>query len=118
VDAVSPEPALAIFWDVLRERAEQRRKWADCERLPDGTGGPARDIYERLAKMTCDLAYQQGRITHAHVFEEEAAEVLAATDEEALDQELTQVMAVCVKWKEDLAERRASRRGALLRDER
>jgi hypothetical protein len=98
-----------IFEDVRAERAFQRERWPDCESLPDGTGGGGRATYEAIAKGACERAYREGRLAHAHVFEEEAAEVLAATEEDALDKELNQVIAVAVKWREDIARRRAAR---------
>ena len=55
-----------------------------------------------IAKNACDRAYREKVITHAHVFEEEAMEVLAETDVVKLRKELVQVMAVCAKWIKDI----------------
>jgi hypothetical protein len=92
----------ATAFEVKTERLYQQQKWADCERLPDGTGGAGRPTYERIAKLACDRAYREGRVTHAHIFEEEAMEVLNATERPKLRKELVQVMAVCEKWIRDL----------------
>ncbi len=94
-----------ISRDILDERLRQAEKWADCESLPDGTGGAGRPTYEAIARAACDRAYREGRLTHAHVFEEEASEVLAETDPEKLREELIQVAAICVKWLADLDRR-------------
>lgn len=90
---------------VTDERVRQISKWADCEHLPDGTGGAGRPTYETIAKNACNRAYREGRLTHAHVFEEECAEVLAAEDPAAIRGELVQVMAVCAKWIADIDSR-------------
>ncbi len=93
---------------IVSERRFQVAKWPDCERLPDGTGGVAvREWSMNIAKHACDRAYREGRITHAHVFEEEACEVLAEADPVKLREELVQVAAVCVKWIADLDARAA-----------
>jgi hypothetical protein len=88
--------------DVAAERARQREKWPDCERLPDGTGGAGRPTYATIARNACDRAYREGRLTHSHVFEEEAMEVLDETDPAKLRDELVQVAAVCAKWIADI----------------
>lgn len=74
----------------------------DCEHLPDGTGGAGRNTYTTIARNACDRAEREARLTHAHVFEEEAAEVLSETDTAKLRTELIQVAAVCLKWIEDI----------------
>lgn len=90
---------------VSAERARQVQLWPDCEHLPDGTGGAGRGTYEGMMKHCCDRAYREGRLTHAHIFEEEVAEVLNATEPGPLREELVQVMAVCAKWIADIDSR-------------
>jgi hypothetical protein len=102
-----------LLSEIASERLQQITNWPDCEHLPDGTGGVAvRQWSMEIAKHACDRAYREGEITHAHVFEEEAMEVLAETDPEKLREELIQVMAVCAKWVKDLDESRISRQDA------
>lgn len=98
-----------IFLAILAERGRQRDLHPACESLPSGTGGGGRVTYMKIAQAACDRADREGRLTHAHVFEEEAMEVLAAeTDEEAYA-ELVQVGAVVVKWATDILRRRAEK---------
>ena len=87
------------------ERERQIAKYPDCEHLPDGTGGGGRETWERIAKISCDRAYAEGRLTHTHVFDEETAEAMAATDSAKLRAELVQVGAVVCKWVADLDSR-------------
>lgn len=103
----SNQVAMVIFVkrladEVVEERRRQILKWPDCERLPDGTGGAGRPTYETIAKNSCDRAHREGRLTHAHVFEEECMEVLNATEPDKLRVELVQVMSVCAKWIADI----------------
>lgn len=94
-----------IFREIDAERDRQDRLHPGTTQIPDGTGGGGYDTRETIAKNACDRAHREGRLTHAHVFEEEAAEVLAATDPEKLRKELVQVAAVAVKWIEEIDRR-------------
>jgi hypothetical protein len=95
-----------IAKDILDERLRQADKYPQSESgLPDGTGGGARATWEAQSKAACDRAEREGRLTFAHIFEEEASEVLNATDPEKLRTELVQVAAICVKWAADLDRR-------------
>ena len=95
----------AFALEFAAERLRQVELYPDCEHLPDGTGGGGRETWERISKISCDRAYSEGRLTHAHVFDEETAEVLAATDPVKLRAELVQVGAVVCKWIADLDSR-------------
>lgn len=97
-----------IFTEISAERERQDAKYPDCISLPDGTGGGGRKTWESIARHACDRAHREGRLTHAHIFDEEASEVLAETDPAKLRAELVQVAAVAVKWLEDI-DRRAAR---------
>lgn len=66
--------------------------------LPDGTGGGGRRTWRDQAQASCDRAAREGRLTFAHVLDEEVAEALAATDPDKLDRELVQVLNVTSKW--------------------
>jgi len=58
----------------------------------------------KLVSFVVSLA-QEIVAEHAHVFEEEAMEVLAEEDPVKLRVELIQVMAVCAKWIADIDSR-------------
>jgi len=99
---------MTIYDEIEAELARALAKYPDCARLPDGTGGAGRRTYETIARNACERAYREGRITHAHIFEEEAAEVLAEEDPVKLRKELVQVAAMCLKWVRDLDGRAAA----------
>jgi hypothetical protein len=93
---------------IVMERLRQRAAFPAEERgLPDGTGGAGFENRRDQMRRLCDLASQEGRLTHAHILEEEVAEALAETDPAKLREELVQVAAVAVKWIEEI-DRRAS----------
>ena len=94
-----------IFAEISAERDRQDVIHPGTTQIPDGTGGGGYETREAIAKHSCDRATREGRLTHAHVFEEEAAEVMAATDPVKLRKELIQVAAVAVKWVEELDRR-------------
>lgn len=93
---------MTIHEEIETELARALAKYPDCASLPDGTGGAGRKTYETIARNACDRAYREGRLTHAHVFEEETSEVLAAEDPTSLRKELVQVGAMIVKWVRDI----------------
>lgn len=97
----------SVLDDVFEERLRQHLKWGE-QNHPDGIGGAGRETYEAIAKQSCERAARDGRVTYAHIFEEEAAEVLAARNPQDLRTELIQVAAVCCAWVEKL-----SREGAI-----
>lgn len=94
-----------IFAEVDAERDRQDRIHPGTTRIPDGTGGGGYETYREITRLSCDRAHREGRLTHAHVFAEEAWEVLAETDPAKLRKELVQVAAVAVKWIEELDRR-------------
>lgn len=102
--------ATFFFCDVLLERARADQLHPGTADLPDSTDNPGgRRTWETIAKNRCNRAAREGRLTFAHVFDEEAAEVLAAAaegDVAALEKELVQVAAVCLKWAQAIARRR------------
>ncbi len=97
----------AIFDAIDAERDRQDRLHPGTAQIPDGTGGGGRKTWEAIARNACDRAHREGRLTHAHVFEEEASEVLAETDPVKLRVELIQTAAICVKWIEEIDRRTA-----------
>ena len=106
----SGEAIARVLCEFAVERGRAARLWPDCVSLPDGVGDcEARNTFERIAKISCERAYREGRLTHGHVFEEETAEVLNARSEPALREELVQVAAKCLSWVLDLDRRAAAR---------
>lgn len=96
-------PSLQEFAiDVAIERQNQQRLHPGTEDLPDSTDNPGgRRTWEDIARRSEKRAANEGRLTFAYVFDEEAAEVLTAAAEgdiEKLKKELIQVSAVCFKW--------------------
>lgn len=98
---------LHIFAEIVTERHRQDEIHPNTTHIPDGTGGGGRKTWETIARISCDHAAREGRLTYAHVFNEETAEVLAEEDPTKLRAELVQVGAVCVKWIEELDRRLA-----------
>lgn len=89
--------------EVALERMRQNLAFPKEEHgLPDGTGAAAYRTYEEIARNACDRAAREGRLTLAHILEEEAAEVLATVDPAKLREELVQLSAVCCRWVEDI----------------
>lgn len=88
---------------VEAELASANEKHPGTEDLPDdGWFNPgARRTWESIARLSYERAKHDGRLTFAHIFDEESAEVLAASaagDVEGLKKELIQVSAMCLKW--------------------
>jgi hypothetical protein len=81
-------------------------KYPDSVHLPNGTGGQNRKALEMLARMSCDRAYAEGKLTHSHILDEEACEVLAAENDDDVRKELVQVGAMCLKWILDIDSRK------------
>lgn len=101
------EAEQSIYAEIQAERRRQVELYPDSEDLPDGTGLAGRKTVEIQARNACERATREGRLTHSHVFDEESAEVLAATEEDGLRKELVQSAAVCVKWIASIDRRRA-----------
>ncbi len=74
--------------------------------LPDGIGQEGDATAEMLAKIACDIATSANNCTWRHVLTEEFREALNAADLEKLQEELTQVAAVCVSWIRDIEGRK------------
>lgn len=87
------------------ELARAAEKFPDCVHLPDGTGGGGRETWRNIAKLSCDRADREHRLTHLHVMEEEFCEAMAETDPVKLRAELVQVGAMALKWILDIDSR-------------
>jgi len=98
------ELAIAIK-DGLAERGRQDAKFGPVDKhleCPDGTGGDYVEFLARAAKLTCDEATAEGRLSWAHILTEEFFEALAEEDGKKLRGELVQVAAVACKWVETI----------------
>lgn len=95
-----------VAFEIVAERRRQMQKWGDCEKLPDGTRNGGANVHMLAqARQSCDRAYREGRLTHAHVLEEEVYEALTEEDPVRLRAELIQVAAVVAKWIQDIDSR-------------
>ena len=74
--------------------------------LPDGTRQAGDDTNEIQAKIACEIASSCHNVTWRHVLTEEFREALNAADLDKLQEELTQVAAVCVSWIRDIEGRK------------
>lgn len=82
---------------VYTERERQVKKWGE-QNWPDGTGGDARKANSEASKLICDSNFAHGTGTWSLILEEEFDEAMAEADEEKLQVELIQIMAVCKAW--------------------
>jgi hypothetical protein len=108
-----------VYDEIALERHRQTKRWGE-QNHADGNrhveSAPLLNVDSERAM--CEHAQDTGRMTWAHVFREEVAEVLAecgddtdADRERRLRKELVQVAAVCVQWAECIERRQESRRG-------
>jgi hypothetical protein len=103
-----------ILGDAVDALSFAKAKHPRSAPLPPGTGGGGRVTWMTIARNSCDRATREGRLTYAHILDEEAAEVLAETDPVKLRTELMHVMAVCLRWVEELDEEASLRGGVAL----
>jgi hypothetical protein len=101
--------------EVRAERYRQIEKWGD-QRHPDGTENPTNRVRATIAKMICDTAAQQGRVTWCHILAEEVMEAFAETDPAKIRAELIQVAAVCAAWISDIDRRPGTEDGGEVRE--
>ena len=88
-----------IFDGVAAEIYRSETKHPNTESLPDGTrNGGAWLACRAQAQLSCDRAAREGRLTFAHILEEEFYEALCEEDKTALRTEIIQVAAVCCRW--------------------
>lgn len=102
----SPARELHVLGHIVHERRRQDAKWGDCTapgrvRMKDGTGGPWLEAMRDAMQALTDKAMKDGEDTWAHVFAEEALEVLAAAPgSKELRNEIVQAAAVLLLWAE------------------
>jgi hypothetical protein len=95
----------SMLEEVFLERSRQDARWGE-QNHPDGTGSA--DVlvdWEDLAneaKWQNDQAVKDGTLTFRGILKEEVYEAFAEDDPEKLYEELNQVAAVAVAWKEKL----------------
>ena len=92
--------------DVRAERTRQNAKWGE-QNHPDGTGGVMYVAIADEARMDCQRAAAEGKVTWRDILTEEFAEALAEGDPERLRAELIQVAAVAMAWAEAIDRRLA-----------
>lgn len=86
----------AIKYEILR----QHQTWGQQNHpsVPK-KGEPAHGIpAERVAKIQCELARTNNRMTWAHILVEEVAEACCADSPQHMIEELVQVAAVAISW--------------------
>lgn len=86
-----------IYNEVSAERHRQGEKHGDGLGWPVVREDVVYGLSERAAKALCDRTFADGRPSHAVVILEELAEVINAETPEAMDKELVQLIATCVK---------------------
>lgn len=97
-----------ILSDLFAELRRQAEKFPDCTwDFPNGTGAPGRSTWRKLAQGWCKRAEREGHLTWTDIFDEETAEVMEETEDEKIDRELVQVMAVAYRWRQAIAARRS-----------
>jgi hypothetical protein len=104
-----------VLSEVAAERARQDAKWGPPDpKCPDGTGAQdigsdgevrlrsvVREVRQdraTAARLACEQAARDGRLTFRHILNEEVAEAIAEDDPALLRAELVQIAAVAVKW--------------------
>lgn len=105
---VPPVSLGGILEEFERELIRAAKLHPHSLRLPDGAPTSGHKTYETIARNSCERAHREGRLTHADVFEEEAAEVLAAETVAERRRELVQVAAMCLKQIWDIDTRKAA----------
>lgn len=99
-EPTSPDRKFNILGEVLAERMRAEKKFPD-QHLPDGTGEEWRVLADE-ARTECDRALQMGIATWMHVTREEVFEAFAETDQVKLRAEVLQIMAMGLRWVEDI----------------
>jgi hypothetical protein len=95
-----------IAEEIVRERIAQDAKWGE-QNHPDGTN-LKNDGWREHARSQCQKAAAEGRVTWAHILQEEFVEALAEVEPDKLRTELVQVAAVAQAWIEAI-DRRGNR---------
>lgn len=95
---------LSVLGEVAAERARQDAKWGDQRTHADGTN-LANAGWREHSRELCERAAAEGRLTWAHILQEEFTEAMAEVDPARLRAELVQVAAVAAVWIEAIDRR-------------
>lgn len=113
---------IIVLENVFEERLRQVAKYGHNEELEDGTGPKSQWLPTSISahhELTAETIEQElrfdyeeherqhGKPTWMHLIREEIAEAFAETDDDRLEEELTQVAALCVSWIEKIRARRS-----------
>lgn len=99
-----PEFLGEMLSDIARERIAQDERWGE-QNHPDGTGHYLHKVAAVFARRVCDMNARSGEVTWADILREEFAEALAESDPDRLSEELNQVAAVAIAWREAISRR-------------
>ena len=89
--------------EVRDESIRQDKKWGE-QNHEDGTGEEFVGIASEM-KKSCDEAFAAGKGTWRHILEEEFYEACEVADPEKLKNELLQVAAVALQWRQAIDRR-------------
>lgn len=103
-----PATQFPVLWDVHYERIRQDEKCGE-QNHPNGTSQIFTETANTCRVMT-DMAAKRGRLTWAHILNEEFYEAMSEEDPEKLREELIQVAAVAVAWAECIDRRKNENR--------
>lgn len=116
---IDPQATANAAMAGMRERARQDARWglSNHPAIPDGVTNPCEFFHiptAHQARNDCNAAFLCGAGSNAHILLEEVSEAIEATvDNPAhLREELVQVMAVAMKWVEQIDRAAAAAQGA------
>lgn len=101
---VYPESRAKVYDSVNAERDRQEKKWGP-QHWPNGTSEEYRWIADAY-RDNCDAAFLDGSLSWHDILLEEVFEALGEEDDEKLEIELIQAIAVAVNWVEDIRRRK------------
>ena len=88
-----------VYDAIMAEVSRARVLHPGTDDIPDGTWEGGMRKYQRvIAQDACDRAARDGKLTLAHILDEESREALAEEDKIKLRKELVQVAATAVRW--------------------
>lgn len=99
-----PYERAMVYESIDEERDRQEAKWGPQEH-PNGTTEEWTWIADAY-RAACQEASDAGIVTWHDIFLEEVFEAMSETDDENVEHELIQAIAVAVDWIEDIRRRR------------
>jgi hypothetical protein len=97
------DKAVSVLGEVAVERARQDARWGEQSHA-DGTNLDNAEWRDHSRDLT-QRAADEGRVTWAHILQEEFVEALAEVEPARIRAELIQVAAVAVAWAEAIDRR-------------